>query len=93
MENFIKDIVEQKNTDEVNKAVKKFIQVIINSTRNKEIMDKFEKLKNDDSSKKDNKPEGSMKARNGLHKYEVYVFDQIVQEKYLPSPIKGLLMK
>lgn len=29
-------------------------------------------------------------TRSGLHKYEVYVFDRIVQEKYLPFPIKEM---
>ena len=27
----------------------------------------------------------------GLHRYEVYVFDQIVQEKYLPFLIKEII--
>jgi hypothetical protein len=29
-------------------------------------------------------------TKSGLHRYEVYVFDQIVQEKYLPFSIKEL---
>jgi len=28
--------------------------------------------------------------KSGLHRYEVYVFDRIVQEKYLPFPIKEM---
>jgi len=28
--------------------------------------------------------------KNGLHRYEVYVFDRIVQEKYLPFPVKEI---
>ena len=28
--------------------------------------------------------------KSGLHRYEVYVFDQMVQEKYLPFPIKEI---
>jgi len=28
--------------------------------------------------------------KSGLHRYEVYVLDRIVQEKYLPFPIKKM---
>ena len=29
-------------------------------------------------------------TKGGLHRYEVYIFDQIVKEKYLPFPIKEI---